>query len=82
MSGATSVDPMVVLFGLEEKFSVLDVQRIDPTTVKMIIEQLRGGRVSGAWDADCGAQGAAAASVEDLLPAGRRSSCGGASAAA
>ena len=37
MSGATSVDPMVVLFGLEEKFSVLDVQRIDPTTVKMII---------------------------------------------
>ena len=39
MSGATSVDPMVVSFGLEEKFSVLDVQRIDPTTVKMIIEQ-------------------------------------------
>jgi hypothetical protein len=39
MSGATSVNPMVVLFGLEEKFSILDVQRIDPTTVKMIIEQ-------------------------------------------
>ena len=42
MSGATSVDPMVVLFGLEEEFSVLDVQRIDPTTVKMIIEQTAG----------------------------------------
>ena len=36
MSDATSADPMAVLFGLEE-FSVLDVQRIDPTTVKMII---------------------------------------------
>ena len=39
MSDATSVDPTAVLFGLEEEFSVLAVQRIDPTTVKMIIEQ-------------------------------------------
>ena len=28
-----------LLFGLEEEFSVLAVERIDPTTVKMIIEQ-------------------------------------------
>jgi hypothetical protein len=28
-----------VLFGLEDEFSVLDVQRIGPTSVKMIIEQ-------------------------------------------
>ena len=82
MSGATSVDPVVVLFGLEEKFSVLDVQRIDPTTVKMIIEQT-------AKEGACQAHGMLTAalkerrwSLEDLLPAGRRLSCGGASAAA
>ena len=39
MSDATSVDPMAVLVGLEEEFSVLSVDRVDPTTVKMIIEQ-------------------------------------------
>jgi len=39
MSDATSVDPTAVLFGLEEEFSVLDVERIDPVSVKMIIEQ-------------------------------------------
>ena len=39
MSDATSVDPTAVLFGLEEEFSVLKVQRIDATKVKMIIEQ-------------------------------------------
>jgi transposase len=39
MSDATSVDPTAVLFGLEDEFSVLDVQRIGPTSVKMIIEQ-------------------------------------------
>src|SRR5215211_2146523 len=39
MSDATSVDPTAVLFGLEEEFSVLEVERIDQTTVKMIIEQ-------------------------------------------
>ncbi|MGH3100361.1 MAG: ISL3 family transposase, partial [Thermoleophilia bacterium] len=30
---------MAVLVGLEEEFSVLSVDRVDPTTVKMIIEQ-------------------------------------------
>ena len=39
MSDATSADPTAVLFGLEEEFSVLKVQRIDAITVKMIIEQ-------------------------------------------
>ena len=39
MSDATSVDPTAVLFGLEEEFSVLKVERIDQTKVKMIIEQ-------------------------------------------
>jgi transposase len=39
MSDATSVDPTAVLFGLEEEFSVLSVDRVDLTTVKMIIEQ-------------------------------------------
>jgi len=31
MSDATSVDNTAVLFGLEEEFSVLEVQRIDVT---------------------------------------------------
>ena len=35
MSDATSV-----LFGLEHEFSVLEVQRLDVTTVKVIIEQV------------------------------------------
>jgi hypothetical protein len=39
MSDATSVDPTAVLFGLEEEFGVLEVQRIDPISVRMIIEQ-------------------------------------------
>ena len=34
MSDATSV-----LFGLEHEFSVLEVQRVDTATVKVIIEQ-------------------------------------------
>ena len=38
MSDATSVDASV-LFGLEEEFGLLDVQRIDAKTVKVIIEQ-------------------------------------------
>jgi hypothetical protein len=39
-------DPTGVLFGLEGEFRVLSVQRIGPTAVKMIIEQIvRGGRV-------------------------------------
>jgi hypothetical protein len=42
MSDATSVDPMAVLFRLEEELSVLDVQRLAPTTVKIIIEQTAG----------------------------------------
>jgi transposase len=39
MSDATSVDATAVLFGLEEEFSVLGVERVDAATVKMIIEQ-------------------------------------------
>lgn len=78
-----SVDPMAVLFGLEEEFSVLDVQRIDPTPVKMIIEQT-------ASEGLCPAHGMLTAALkerplrrlETCLPAGRPSSCGGARAAA
>jgi hypothetical protein len=45
MSDATSVGSTAVLFGLEEEFSVLSVDRLDSTTVKMIIEQTaREGR--------------------------------------
>ena len=44
MSDATSV-----LFGLEHEFSVLEVQRIDTATVKVIIEQAaREARVRSA----------------------------------
>jgi transposase len=32
-------DAMSVLFGLEHEFSVLEVQRVDTATVKVIIEQ-------------------------------------------
>src|SRR5829696_9000871 len=39
MSDATSVDATSVLFGLEDEFRVLDVQRIDQRTVMVIIEQ-------------------------------------------
>jgi transposase len=42
MSDGTSVDHTVVLFGLEDEFSVLSVERIDQTTVKMFIEQTAG----------------------------------------
>ena len=43
MSDATSV-----LFGLEDEFGVLEVERIDPATVKVIIEQAaREGAVPG-----------------------------------
>jgi hypothetical protein len=37
MSDATSV-----LFGLEDEFSVVEVQRVAATAVKVIIEQSRG----------------------------------------
>jgi transposase len=42
LSDATKVlsDPTEVLFGLEGEFRVLFVQRIGPTAVKMIIEQI------------------------------------------
>ena len=44
MSDATSV-----LFGLEHEFSVLEVQRVDTATVKVIIEQAaREGPVQSA----------------------------------
>ena len=51
LSDATKVlsDPAGVLFGLEREFRVLFVQRIGPTAVKMIIEQIaREGRVRRA----------------------------------
>ena len=32
-------DAMSVLFGLEHEFSVVEVRRVDATTVKVIIEQ-------------------------------------------
>ena len=55
MSDATSV-----LFGLEHEFSVLEVQRVDAATVKVIIEQtaregpcpaVRGGQRRGEGSA-------------------------------
>jgi transposase len=39
MSDATSVDAVSVMFGLEDEFGVLEIERIDDRTVKMIIEQ-------------------------------------------
>jgi hypothetical protein len=39
LSGALS-DPTAILFGLEEEFSVLTVDRIGPCVVKVIIEQI------------------------------------------
>jgi transposase len=42
MSDATSVDSTAVLFGLEGEFRVLEVQRVDATTVTVIIEQTAG----------------------------------------
>ncbi len=42
-SGATSIsDATSVLFGLEHEFSVLEVQQVDATTVKVMIEQAAG----------------------------------------
>ena len=47
LSGVLS-DPAAMLFGLEDEFGVLAVQRSGPSTVKVIIEQIRpGGTVSG-----------------------------------
>ena len=47
MSDATSV-----LFGLEHEFSVFEVEPVDITTVKVIIEQTaREGAVSRLWGA-------------------------------
>ena len=39
MSDATSVDATSVLFGLEDEFGVLDVERVATGTVKVVIEQ-------------------------------------------
>ena len=39
MSDATSVDATSVLFGLEDEFGVLEVQRVATGTVKVVIEQ-------------------------------------------
>jgi len=40
MSDATSVDATSVLFGVEDEFTVLDVQRIDAGNVRVLIEQV------------------------------------------
>jgi transposase len=53
MSDATSV-----LFGLEDEFSVLDVQRVDTATVKAIIEQT-------AREGSCPACGVLSGAVKD-----------------
>ena len=53
MSDATSV-----LFGLEDEFSVLEVQRVDITTVKVIIEQT-------AREGPCPACGVVSGTVKD-----------------
>ena len=58
MSDATSVDPTAVLLGLEEEFSVLSVDRVDLSTVKMIIEQT-------ARDGPCPACGGLSAVVKE-----------------
>jgi transposase len=39
MSDATSVDPTAVLFGLEDEFGVLAVERVNAATIKVTIEQ-------------------------------------------
>jgi transposase len=57
MSDATSVDASV-LFGLEEEFGLLDVQRIDAKTVKVIIEQT-------AREGPCPACGVLSSAVKD-----------------
>ena len=57
MSDATSVDASV-LFGLEEEFGLLDVQRIDAKTVKVIIEQ-------AAREGPCPACGVWSSAVKD-----------------
>jgi hypothetical protein len=77
MSDATSV-----LFGLEHEFSVLEVERVDATTVKLIIEQVaREGQCP-----DCGGlchgEGSTMDSVEGSFDGGARPwSCGGGSVA-
>lgn len=53
MSDATSV-----LFGLEDEFSVLEVQRVDTTTVNVIIEQI-------ARECPCPECGVVSATVKD-----------------
>jgi transposase len=40
MSDATSVDPIAVLFGLDEEFGVVRVERIGPGSVRVVIEQI------------------------------------------
>jgi transposase len=60
LSDATKVlsDPAGVLFGLEREFRVLFVQRIGPTAVKMIIEQI-------AREGPCPACGVLSSVVKD-----------------
>jgi hypothetical protein len=58
MSDATSVDAASVLFGLEDEFGVLEVQRLDLSAVKVIIEQT-------ARDGPCPACGVVWGAVKD-----------------
>src|SRR5215217_3411249 len=58
LTDATTVDPTAVLFGLEDEFSVLGVDRIGPTKVKMIIEQT-------AREGPCPACGVLTSAVKD-----------------
>jgi transposase len=58
MSDATSVDSTAVLFGLEGEFRVLEVQRVDATTVTVIIEQTAG-------EGPCPVCGVVAGAVKD-----------------
>src|SRR5215217_4951405 len=58
LTDATSVDPTAVLFGLEDEFSVLGVDRIGPTMVKVIIEQ-------AAREGPCPACGVLSSAVKD-----------------
>jgi hypothetical protein len=60
MSDATSV-----LFGLEDEFVVVEVQRIDASRVKVLIEQLvREGAVSGVRGVYRGGEGPAGDAAE------------------
>jgi hypothetical protein len=77
MSDATSV-----LFGLEREFSVLEVQRVDTTNVKVIVEQAaREGPCPECGVFSGTGEGSAMDAVEGSAGRGRPLSCGGGNAA-